>query len=322
MRGEALIDYLHNDKVRKFAFKTEFFKGKNIEFASDFDVFCAICNSISLFAGHYIRDSLLFALERSLNEKIEPFLLYSNEYKKYIWQRIFYEDSMLYYQAQKKTFFEIDTSSAVLNEETVNIIDLVDLTCETAFYALDTVFSKLKNTEARIITFDIRGLKYARPDDFHAGENYKNLIQNGDGDVFLLWLLCRIFMNFDLELRLVADKAIDAQRILDLLASVKLSPKTYIRFDVLEESEYERLEETVLDFYKKNISLELYISKEIDKDTFCVKLKKLISIIPLACINIPQEQAERVCEALDTVLEGTLDLREKNTLLSCLRRAR
>ena len=318
MRGESLIKYLHDENVRRFAFKTEFFKDKNIEFASDFDVFSAICDSVSLFVCHSVRNDLFFAIKPYADD-VDPFLLYDVEYRKVIWQRVFCEESESSFENIRfEKDFNIKGSSLVIFEKATDIDSLVECDCDTVFDVLDRALKKIKEDNIKIINFDVRTIKYSRPDDFHASESYKQFVGGKSGDVFLLWLLCRIFMNFDLKLRLIVNSSSEAKQILNLLSSIKLSPCIYICFDVFKENEYQNFIDMVLENYKKNISLELYFSKEIDKNNLSVVLKKLIHIIPIACIKVSNDNFDVFLKALDIALAGAINSAEKSALLNFL----
>ena len=318
MRGESLIEYLHDENVRRFAFKTVFFKDKNIEFASDFDVFSAICDSISLFICHPVRNELIFAIKHYV-EDVDPFLLCNVEYRKEIWQRVFCEDFEPSFKNSKTVeSFNTKGSSLVVFEKSADIKSLVEPNCNTIFEVLDSVLEKIKNDNIKIINFDVRAIRYSRPDDFHAMQSYNQFVNGKGGDVFLLWLLCRIFMNFDLKLRLIVNSSSEAKQVLNLLSSIKLSPCIYICFDVFKENEYQNFIDIVLENYKKNISLELCFSKEIDKNNLSVVLKKLIHIIPIACIKVSNDNFDVFLKALDIALAGAINSAEKSVLLNFL----
>ena len=320
MRGAELIAFLHNETVRRFAFKTEFFRGKNIDFASDFDIFSALCDSISLFAGHPLREKFLFVLRESLADEIDVSLFYNVEYKKVMWQRIFYEESKPF--SKKDEVLIVDTSHIFVFQKSVSLNELVDLKSNTIFDALNQVLEKIKNEDVKMISFDVRTLKYSRPDDFHAGESYKNLINGSNGDVFFLWLLCRVFMNVDLKLRLTVASAEEAEKILNLLYSIKLSPTVYIDFDIFAKEEYQNLMDIVLKNYKKNISLEISIPKEIDENILAVALKDVMQVVPLTCIRVGRDNFDIFCNALDLVLSDIFDIPEREQFLTSLYRVK
>ena len=321
MKVESLIKYLHDEKVRKFSFKTDFFKNKNTDFASDFDVFSALCKSNLLFVGHSVRTKFFCGLKNCVSEDIDPIFLYSADYRKALWQRVFY-DGVNDFSVSSIDNFDIVASDFYIFEKSVDIKDLVNFNRNTLFEALDDALEKIKAENVKMIKFDVRDLKYVRTDDFHAGESYKLLSQGEKGDVFFLWLLCRIFMNLNIKLRLIVDNADSARRISELLSSVKVSPQTYIRFDISKENEYEALVDLVLKNHKKDISLELDIPKEIDKNLFSDALKKLFAVIPLALIKVDYCNADRFCDALESSVADILSLNERELLIDSLRKAR
>ena len=320
MKGESLIKYLHDEKVRMFAFKTDFFIDKNTDFASDFDVFSALCQSNLFFAGHYVRAELLSVLKSCVSNRVEPFFLCSPNYRKELWQRVFYDEED--FSVSATDTLDIGVTDFYVSEKSIGIKDLVDFSCDTIFEALNKTLEKINDDGIGIIDFDARDLVYSRPDDFHAGESYRLLSEGESGDVFFLWLLCRIFMNLDVKLRLKADSVPNVKKVLNLLSSLKLFPKTYISFDISKENEYEELLDIVLKDHKKNISLELDIPKEIDKTLFSDTLKKIFEVIPLVLIKVDYSSADRFCDALDLFLVDTLALDERELLIGSLRKAR
>ena len=319
MSFESLIEYLHNDNVRRFAYKTKFFQGKNTEFASDFDVFSAICDSISLFVCHPVREKLFLAVQNCTVDKIEPALFYDYKYRKYLWQRIFYENQENCLEnCEYINPLKIDVSDRIIFEKSVELSDLVDVNCDTIFDVLNNALKIIKTENIKISTLNARKFKYSRTDDFHASKSYKQFVEGKDGDAFLLWLLCRILMNSDIKLRLTVNSASEAEKILTLLSTVKLSPFIYISFDIFAKNEYQKFIDIVLENYKKNISLEIRFSKEIDESTLIATIKELFCVIPFACIKISRDNLDTFCNALNMILSECLDDDERMLLLNSL----
>ncbi len=315
MRGERLVEFLRDKNIRDLAFKTKYFKVKSTEFASDFDVFCALCDSFSLFAGHSIRKNFMTVLESSI-ENIDFLRLSSIEYQKALWQCVFYEDFELSNdEIESETAFQINCEELYIKGRSACLSELADLSRDSIFDVLEGTLAQICARGVEMIDFDARNLNYSRPDDFHAQESYKQ--ENGK-DVFSLWLLCRVFMKLGLKLRLTVNSVLEAEKILDLLSSVKLAPQIYIRFNILARNEYQNLSEFIFKNGKKNISLELYFSKEIDKDILIEKLKELFAVIPIACMSMTLNTAESLCEILDEIFESSAKIDEREVLINSL----
>ena len=323
MRGEPLVAFLHDKSVRSIAFKTKYFEVRNTDLASDFDVFSALCDSVLLFVGHPIRARLLSVLQDLLSYSIDPTNLCFAEYRRDIWQRIFYEDTE---DACVSGFcekaFDIDLTNQLIYDNSIDITDLVDTSCDGAFSALESALLKIRIQDVKMLTLDLRSINYERPDDYHAEKAYLEIMRGNRGDVFLLWLLCRILMKKELKLRLIVNSVDEVNQILSLLSSVKLAPKIYICIDILEQNEYQCFADLILNNYKKNISLEPLFSKEIDSNIILEGLKKLFCFVPLACVSISSEYADRLCELLGTDFASDLTLIEREALISSLRRVK
>ena len=316
MRGERLVEFLHDENIRAFAFKTKRLKGKSTELISDFDVFCALCDSFALFVGHPIRNKFLSVLKACVSEEIEPSYLSYSKYQKELWQRLFYEDfEISRIDAESKTVVYADCEKLYIKGTGVPISELVDFSRVDIFEVLDLALAKIQDRGVEIIDFDARNLNYARPDDFHARESYE---QENARDVFFLWLLCRIFMKEKLKLRLIVNSALEAERILTLLSSVKLKPTTYIRFDLFDQDEYEKLCDLALNG-KKNVSLELYLPKETPKNIIIDSLKRLFASIPLACMSMARDTAEKLCEIAEELFANLIGPAEREWLINYLK---
>ncbi len=318
MRGESLVAFLHDTNVRRFAFKTKYFKDKNTDLASDFDVFSALCDSVLLFAEHPIKSEFLSVLEDLSSSAIEPVNLLCAEYRRAVWQKIFYDDAVDAC-VRASCFDNIAFSQQFIFGKSINIEELVCKNCVSSFDALESALLEISEQKADILTFDIRYINYERPDDYHAERAYLDVKQGKSGDVFWLWLLCRILMKTKLKLRLIVNSAKDVEQILELLSTVKLSPEIYICVDILEQNEYQGYIDLILNNYKKNISLEPLFSKEIDSNILFENLKKLFCTVPLACVRVTLESADILCESFDNIFADSLSKSERSILISSLK---
>ena len=70
--------------------------------------------------------------------------------------------------------------------------------------------------------------------------------------------------------------------------------------------------------YKKNISLELCFSKEIDKNDLSDVLKKLMNIIPIVSVKVSNENLDIFLKAIDIALKDSVNSVEKSALLNSL----
>lgn len=324
MRGKELIAFLHDDNIRKFALKTKYFKNKNVDFASDFDLFSALCDSISLFAGHRVRASLIDSIESGFGERINPTDLILSEYRKALWQEIFSEErasnasNKLKGSATGLSDFEYCEKKISL--KTIDLSASLDTHLEDIFDALDYIMEKIENNGIEGVRFDMRKIEYVRTNDFFAKESYGLLRQELDnGGAFLIWLLCRILMKANLTLILMVDNFNQAKKILELFSILRLNPQIIISFDAFEKEDYKSYTELVLSEYKKSISLEPYFSKEMRVSDATASIKELISDIPIVFLKVGygNKGAELFFKALDIALDGIAE-GEKNIIFNYL----
>lgn len=322
MRGDSLISFLRDLRTRRFAYKTDYFKNINTDFASDFDVYSALCESISLFAGHQIREAFLTILSNECSEEVKPLALCNFQYRKGLWEKVFYEEPQKPINAENSLFISsVLKEKSLLLLESVDIRGLVPSAFENIFDALEDALLQLSAKKTGVISFDARGMKYTRPNDFLAQESYDALKRCGaDDGVFFLWLSCRILMKTKLKLRVIVDSADFAERIIKLLTVLKLRTELYLSFSVLADGEYEKYADLLLRNHKKNISLEPYISKEMGIEALSGYLENIIKILPLACMKISYDVADILCASLDTALEGKVDSAEKAIIINLLKR--
>lgn len=315
--------FLRDLQVRRFVFKTEYFKNVNTDFASDFDVYTALCESITFFVGNQIRDSFLRVLSDESSEDVTPLALCNSEYRKNLWKRVFYDESSKALNMEKKALNPCFLKEqSLISQESIDISGLVRIDFENIFDALEDALLTLSAKKVGMISFDMRGMKYTRPNDFLAQKSYEQFkLGATDGTAFFLWLLCRILMKTKFTLRIIVDDTEAAESIIELLSVLKLDTEIYISFSDCLTDEYEKYARLLLQNYKKNISLELYISKEMERDAILERFENIIKIIPLVCIKIPCEAADIVCSLIDNLLEGKVESAEKNIIINALRRA-
>ena len=296
--SNKLMIFLKNENTRIIASKMPSLKNGviNTQYASDFDVFNALCEDFYLLVGHPTRDMLLRLLTEYSASDISPIMLYDVEYRKKLWQKIFIDDAIALPQAQVNFYYKIK-SYTIEKDNIFSINCAIDLSCESIYDLLNRCLEKIKNNSLTIASLDARKIKYLRPDDFHAQKNYEGL-KNGEEDssLLLLWLSCRVLMNTDMQLSLIVDDIKSAEDILILIYRLGLSPDIRLCIDISKFQDFSGIYNLLMQYCKKNISLELFGAKEnIDM------LIKIFKEIPLAFI-----------EKID------MELIEANTLLSRL----
>lgn len=263
MDNELLL-FLRDENIRAIASKTPTLKNSIMDtlLASDFDVFNALCENIYLLAGHPMRDELLSLFRKYSSIDVTFEVLYDLEFRKALWQKIFVDDSII----PPKTFGAPDVKMNLFDKKADNafsINSVLDGTCENIYLLLDKTLNKIKTDNADALYLDARNIVFARPDDYHAQRDYEALkTKSSDGSLALLWLLCRILMNADLELILSVDSAKKAEDILALIYRLGLSSSIRLLIDVSNFDGCGRLYKLLMLYSKKNISLELYCNKE------------------------------------------------------------
>ena len=311
MDNGELISFLRDENLRFIALKMPTLKStlRNIRFASDFDVYNALCENLYLIAGHPIRIRLLSLLAKCSKSEISVPLLYDSEYRKKLWQRIFFDEKVDLPTAFNGSFDDKKTTSYVeANGFCINSV--IDYSFENIRQLLDDIIVKIEKSNANEIIFDARKIIFSRPDDFHSQEAYKSCKnQDGDSSLVELWLLCRILMKTELTLNLIIDSAKIAEQILELVFRISSVKKVIISFDISSEIEYADVYNILSKYSQKNISLELIGYKENENDFI-----KFLSVVPIAFV-------ERINVAHTTVLNNLLEEQEIPLIISYLCRA-
>lgn len=312
MRGYKLKGFLKEADVRFVAQRILLLNNSiiGIENASDFDVFDVLCSNLYLLAGHPIRERLLQLLSKESFCGIETCMLYDREYRKKLWQKIFIDADIELPDTRSgikiPIFSDIEDTVFCINSE-------IDISFTDIHSLLEATLVKIRDIRVTKLFFDARTVTFSRPDDFHAQIIYESL-KNGDNNSSLLelWLLCRILMNTDIPLSLRVENTKKAENILNLIFRLGLSPKIIIGFDISDNIDYSKIYE-ILSFYgKKNISLEIFCSKEnIDH------ILEFANIVPLTFVEKNSVNAEMLDEEFASVLSEY----ERKLLISHLGKA-
>lgn len=315
MNTDKLINFLREKNTRIFASKTPFLKCKimNLEKASDFDVFDSFCDQLYLFAGHPVRERFLNLLSECLSTNIEPIMLYDAEYRKKLWQKIFFDSSVILpipeSTPQNDTF--------IVEEKRVFYINSVIQNSFADIYSLlENTLEQIDLQGAEECFFDAKKIEYIRPDDFHAQKSYEK-VKNGNNDnsMVALWLLCRVIMNTDLNIVLRVDSVKKAEDILTLIFKLGLSPKLIIDIDISNNFDYLNIYEFLIAHSKKNISLKLSCSKETtdEKDVF-----DFLKIVPLVFV----ERTDIKIQTMQNMFNSILKKEETMRVISHLYRVK
>ena len=313
MKEYELKSFLEDKDVR-FLAQRIFLLNKsiiNIENASDFDVFDALCSRLYLFACHPIRERLLKLLSSGVSSEIEPDMLYDREYRKALWQKIFIDGNIDLLDTRSE--IKIPIISDI--ENTVFCINSkIDIYFTDIHSLLEATLVKIRDRRVTKLFFDARTVTFSRPDDFHAQIAY-NSLKNGDNNSSLLelWLLCRILMNTDIPLSLRVENTKKAENILNLIFRLGLSPKIIIGFDISDNIDYSKIYELLSFYGKKNISLEIFCSKEnIDR------ILEFANIVPLTFVEKNSVNAK----ILEGEFASVLSKYERELLISHLGKAK
>ena len=308
MDNSELIAFLKNENIRMISSKMPAFKNKNIDVKklSDFDVFNALCENIYLFSGHPYRYHFLNLLSECASCDISSTALYNVEYRKKLWQRIFFDSNIVL--PHSKIAITKNVSGEALENFYLN--SAIDCTFDDIYSLLDSVLKRIKSCAAKKLYFDARNINFIRPDDFHAQRSYNELKESeNDSSLLSLWLLCRILMNTELKLDLTVENTKKAEDILVLISRLGLSPEITLGFDIVNYRDYNAIYELLIKYSEKNISLELICTKE-DTDLFL----SFLSVVPLVFIKRVKIAAGK----LETALGSLISAEEIELIISYL----
>ena len=291
MNNIALIDFLREKNTRTVAFKMLSSGIIDPENASDFDVFDVLCKKLYLLAANPLRERFVRLLCEASGDEIKPIMLYDCEYRKMLWQKIFSLDDIALPKVESNPLEAVECR---WEARSICLNSLIDYSFENIRDLLKNTLDKIKAEQANECFFDATEIIYARPDDFHAQEEYEKLKGGGvDRSLTSLWLLCRVLMNTSLSLRLRVDSQKKAEDILSLIFRLGSSPKTVISYDASLMTDYAKTYCYLTDNYKKNISLELDFSKENSGYVL-----DFLSDIPLAFVEKINVRSKTVRNAL------------------------
>jgi hypothetical protein len=300
------IDFIKNNDTRFVASKLLRVQSKSVtpHNASDYDVFCALCDSLYLLAGHPMRERFLKLLSSYSLSEIFVDMLYNGEYQKRLWQKIFVDGNIVL-PSYKSVFNLKSMPEKKIDDKFFCINSAIDSSCENIYTLLDKLLGKIKDSAANVICFDTRNISFTRPDDFHAQRAYDS-IKLGDSDFSMLslWLMCRILMNTDLQLRLTVKNIKMADDILTMIFRLGLSPKIIISIDASKCEEYSKIYELLKNYGQKNISLELYSAKE--NINMLIDFLYKVPLMFVKAIDIPEECIKYLLN--DRVTEQELEL--------------
>lgn len=306
MHVKAFVDFLKNSKIRAIASVLFDASGDfDAEKMSDYEVFSTLCSNMPLFAGHSVRNEFIFSVENALEEKLDLLRLVDEDYQKVIWQRIFDYECILKISESNinsRRFFSIDS-----NHKTAIVLnDSLDLSFENIFLLLDNLLSRVRLSAVERIVVDIRNIKCCRPNDFLASRCYNELKseEGADASALILWLACRLLMKNKLQLFIIAENASDIEYISELLSVINLSPDIIACVSV-ESNDFDNIFELLLNYRKKNISLELFVPKEMNLNMLEEYFKYIISVVPLALIVFSNDYFEE--SSLRYVMRNVLE---------------
>ena len=310
MRRKAFIDFLKSSKTRAIA--SLLFKKSSdfdVDEMSDYDVFSILCRNMPLLAGHSVRHEFLSVVGNALDEELDIVRLFDEDYQKVIWQRIFDYESILNlseYNINSRHLLNFDGE----HKMAIVLNDSLDLSFENTFLLLDNLLSYIRLNAIGRIVVDMRNIRHCRPNDFSAERCYDEL-KVGDGKIdasaLILWLSCRLLMQEKLQLFMIAEKASDIEYVLELLSVIKLSPDIIACMSV-DSCDFDNIFELLINYRKKNISLELFEPKEMNLNMLEEYLNNIISVVPLALIDFSKDYFEKSvlrC-AMKNILEDKL----------------
>jgi hypothetical protein len=262
-------------------------------FLSDFDVFDILCENLYMMEFHELRKNFLNAVEAESGVEISVAELYSPKYRISLWQKIFDID------AECKRDIE-PTQKKINNAIQNKVFDLnfcMDNHFDSIYDLLQNVLENIKNENPDAIAFDAVNIRFSRPDDYSASLNYQaNKIGEGDASVISLWLLCRVLMKTNASLVLKCESAQKAEKILNLIFNLRLTPKTVIFFETSIADEYNEIFDLLLKYKEKNISLGLLPKESED-------LISILETIPLCFVAEVNASQNLIFDAFDGVPE-------------------
>lgn len=322
MSEKSLADFLRSPKARIIAQRlVSQKKSINLKSISDYDVYSILCESISLLALHPIRKELISSHFTVLGQGFSPMLLTNDIYRKEAWKGIFLSQNNIFSQNEYEyikapfEFWSVERKELHLNDE-IALIDFENLNEKSPFALLDFLLNRIKKEKIEALAIDMRRIKYIRPDDFHANECFGGLCagKNEDSSILILWLLCRALMNSNVDLRIISNEVKGVENLHRLFNQARVYPKIKISMDI-ESSEFIELAPLI---EEKNISLEFFATKEIEKYALQNQLTKLLNAIPLAVCSFSQRSFDksRLCCEMLAILEKELGCEETKLAFS------
>ena len=296
MENNRLISFLRDSETRFIVSRIALLNNdtRKIDYLSDFDIYNILCENLYLLSGHKKRAEFVEILGSFVDGDIGKSDILSHRSRMLLWQRIFD------IEPNEKKFNDADNEKTVksirLSEPSFNLNMSINKSFTDVYALLDATLEKIHLSNANTIVFDAKNLTYSRPNDYTATMNYEAFKANNvDISILLLWLLCRVFMNYDASLVLKVESLEKAEKILSMIFNLKLSPNLIISFDDLQSQYYRGAFELILKYKEKNISLEFF-SKEIGD------LKHILNEVPLCFIsniNTSLDELEAVFSSFD-----------------------
>lgn len=266
-------------------------KGIDAERLSDFELFAFLCDNIADIYG----SPLYGELSAILSPYADITSLCERETQKGLW-RVLNGDKSLKLDIAKERIWNSDIhvkredktcARIMLNRVIERNNDLPE--------ALDVLIEQIADSNDNIL-IDLDGLNFERPDKYHAELVYGRII-NGERCTcesefaLITWIICRVLMRRNAKLYILPDKEfLTVAKLLDLMSCRKLYPPICI----IAESKRSALRACELCLYgaQKNISLEIAVSKENDKNIGADIISSVLELVPVTRVYADSE-----CEA-------------------------
>lgn len=281
-----LIIFLRDENTRAIAARMLQDKKMDVEKASDFDVYNVLCEKNYLLCYHPMQEKILNLLSKACSCEIRPTALYDLNYRKKLWQKIFFDADIALPQIEFESVKTIELiKKSMLKSEKNNVLNLnseLEVSFQNIFSLLDSLLKKAMEQGIDTIFLDAENLVYIRPDNFHAQKAFETLKNGGDSSsIVLLWLLCRIFMDGKYKLVLRVNNPKMADDIIKLLSRLGLLPKIIIELEACNILDYVGFYNILIAHGEKNISVSLKLadSKKTENENLILEALKFIPLV-------------------------------------------
>lgn len=281
------VQFVNDEKNCKFL--SLLGKDMKIEKMSAFERFAFFADNLDLAIGSRVKREFISALSFDLKAAVPDDVYLDREDQKAIWRRINGDNNaeINIAKTSNRSTYKNHTDEGKISK--INISDFLKSIKKDGarITELGDLISKV--AEYGAIVLETADFVYRRPDEYHSRLALKKIISDepySKEEISLLeaWIICRVLMQKNAKLYLVANKDIsELKKLLELLDSRELCPFVYICFSDAELCA--DVGKICLEAEQKNISPKIIISEEIENDDILFLIRSLASELPFTLIS-------------------------------------